>query len=78
MGKMITETEFKNAQQRGDVGVYKNFFGKHPEWKGLRTISLPEDDMFVRIEGVTFMIVPDNYVFKAPETTGFMADFHTA
>ena len=75
MSKKITKTEFEKARKNGDVGIYKNFFGKHPEWAGRRTLSVKGDTMDVRIEGVSFEIVPDDYQFFSTNSE-FVALIH--
>lgn len=54
--KTITETEYQEmpADMRG---VYEDYYGDHPEWKGRRTAAFPLELPGLFIEGVNLKII---------------------
>lgn len=52
----ITKSEFDKIGE-DYKGVYMDFYGDHPEWKGRRTAFLPGYGTTLFIEGVSFEIV---------------------
>lgn len=60
--RYVSEKEWDWAAYQGHTGVYSDWDGTHPEWKGRRTIMTGEDGpgTILYIEGVSFEIVSDN------------------
>ena len=55
--KRITQTEY-DAIDSDFKGVWEDYCGDHPEWKGRRTAMLAEHGTRFFIEGVSLEIIP--------------------
>lgn len=60
--RYVSQKEFRRSVEHGYTGTYYDYDGKHPEWKGKRTIMTGDDGPGTNlyIEGISFEIVPDD------------------
>ena len=57
--KTLTKKEFDSIPD-DYKGIFHDFHGTHPEWKGRRTAFLPGEGTTLFIEGVHFLVTDDN------------------
>lgn len=65
--RYISRSEYERRCKSIDfAGIYSDYDGKHPEWKGRTTLVLPGrpdypgEGMTLYIEGVSLTVVPDD------------------
>lgn len=60
--RYVGRREFELSREHGFTGIYIDYDGEHPEWKGKRTIMTGRNGpgTTLYIEGVSFEVVDDD------------------